>query len=51
MYITWCPEEVDLYIGHESDDELRKQSCENPIDDVEIQDGVPKPVNRDLDAP
>jgi hypothetical protein len=50
VYITWCPQEVGLYIGHDSDDELREQSCENPIDDVEIQDGVPKPVNRDLGA-
>jgi hypothetical protein len=49
VYITWSPEEVDLYIGHESDDDLRKQSCENPIDDVEMQEGSPKPVNMDLD--
>lgn len=51
VYITWSPEEVVLYIGHESDDDLRKQSCENPIDNVEMEEGEPKPANRDLDTP
>lgn len=40
--ISWTLEGVDLYIRHDSDEELRHDSCEDPVGDVIKQNGVPE---------